>query len=217
MKKNIFIGVVALGLSPLALAAGGVPCPTPTFNPGVYLGIEAGYGMTGWDNVATGTTGFKVKDEDGFAGRAFVGYDFHPNFAVEAGYTFWFTKPKFNNRLTGMNAGKMDSYPWAIDLSGKIKAHVIDNFGLYAKLGVAYIKETFDSTFAMNPGVDGKTFKKSSDIFNVIYGAGAFYDITPNIMVDLGWTRYAGHKHMDTKYFPDLDLFAVSLSYKFNF
>lgn len=212
MKKNIFIGVVALGLSPLALASGGVPCPTPVFNPGVYLGIEAGYGMTGWDNAGTSWNGYKVKDDDGFAGRAFIGYDFHPNFAIEAGYTSWFTKTKFESRPSGTDLGKMDSYPWAVDLSGKIKAHVIDNFGLYAKVGVAYIKETFNSTY-QNMGMG----KKSSDIFNVIYGAGAFYDITPNIMVDLGWTRYDGHKHQTNEYFPDLDLFAVSLSYKFNF
>jgi OOP family OmpA-OmpF porin len=191
--KKLFIGVVALGLSPLALAGG--PPPAPAFNPGVYLGVQAGYGMTHWDDFF----GSAIKDEDGFAGRLFVGYDFHPNFAIEAGYTMWFTKPKL--------LGAKFDYPWAIDLVGKIKAHVVDNFGLYAKAGGDYIYQDFGSTIGGH-----------ADNFNVVYGVGAFYDITPNINVDLSWTRYHGDQDLtDSDRMPFMDLFALGFSYKFDF
>ena len=202
--KKLFIGVAALGLSPLAFANGTVgyaPAAAPAFTPGVYLGVQAGYGMTNWDNIdhafgGTGSTKVSVKDEDGFAGRLFVGYDFHPNFAVETGYTMWFTEPKI--------AGLKGDYPWAIDLVGKIKALVVDNFGLYAKLGGDYL---YDNT---------KISGHDKDTFNVVYGAGAYYDITPNITADLSWTRFNGDTNWDSHYMPDMDLFALGVSYKFD-
>ena len=193
MRKQLFIGVMALGFCSGALASGAYAPPAPAapaWNPGVYLGVQAGYGMTYWDNVA-GT-----KDEDGLAGRAYLGYDFHPNFAIEAGYTMWFTEPKVG--------GVKYDYPWAIDLVGKIKAHVIDQFGLYAKLGVDYLYQ-------------GKKPVGSKDAFNVVYGAGAFYDFTPNISADISWTRYGGDpKASSNDYIPYMDLFAIGVQYKFD-
>jgi len=193
MRKQLFIGVMALGFCSGALASGvqyAPPAPAaPAWNPGVYLGLQAGYGMTYWDNIG-------AKDEDGFAGRVYLGYDFHPNFAIEAGYTMWFTEPKWGS-------AKGD-YPWAIDLVGKIKAHVIDQFGLYAKLGVDYL-------YSKVPVTNNK------DNFNVVYGAGAYYDFTPNISADISWTRYGGNSDLTSSdYMPYMDLFALGVQYKFD-
>ena len=220
--KKLFIGVVALGLSPLAFANGMAYAPAtplaPAFNPSVYVGIQPGYGLTGWNNweglfedsAFSSSSILKVKNHDGFAGRVYAGYDFHPNFAVELGYTNWFVKPKL--QVFGVDTTKASSYPWAIDLVGKIKAPVpgVDNLGLYAKAGAAYL----DSELKAIPPSTGKV---GGDTFNVVYGVGATYDITHNIATGLSWTRYNGHKKLDNKYIPDMDLFAVDLCYKFFF
>lgn len=230
--KKLFIGVVALGLSPLAFANGTTYAATPlapAFNPSVYVGIQPGYGLTGWNNFEglddlignpafSSPSIFKVKNHDGFAGRVYVGYDFHPNFAVEFGYTNWFTKPKL--QVYGYDAMKASSDPWALDLVGKIKAPVpgVENLGLYAKAGVGYLNSKLKVI-----DVDDSGFKNSDgsslggDAFNVVYGVGATYDITRNIATGLSWTRYNGHKKLDSKYIPDMDLFAVDLCYKFFF
>jgi len=219
--KKLFIGVVALGLSPLAFANGMAYAPAtplaPAFNPSVYVGIQPGYGLTGWNNAEgqwddlafSSSSAVKVKNHDGFAGRVYVGYDFHPNFAVELGYTNWFTKPKIKDTNV-----KASSDPWALDLVGKIKAHVpgVDNLGLYAKAGVGYL----DSELKGTDPILGKV-KYGGDAVNVVYGVGATYDITHNIATGLSWTRYNGHKKLDNKYIPDMDLFAVDLCYKFFF
>lgn len=220
--KKLFIGVVALGLSPLAFANGMAYAPAtplaPAFNPSVYVGIQPGYGLTGWNNWEglfedlsfSSSSVLKVKNHDGFAGRVYVGYDFHPNFAVEFGYTNWFVKPKVQSG--GIDVMKASSDPWALDLVGKIKARVpgVDNLGLYAKAGGAYLDSELK---AVSPA----TGKQGGDTFNVVYGVGATYDITQNIATGLSWTRYNGHKKLDSKYIPDMDLFAVDLCYKFFF
>lgn len=197
MRKQLFIGVMALGFCSGALASGvqyAPPAPAaPAWNPGVYLGLQAGYGMTYWDNLPSAH--FSVKDEDGFAGRVYLGYDFHPNFAIEAGYTMWFNEPKIN--------GVKGDYPWAIDLVGKIKAHVVDQFGLYAKAGVDYLYSKQNAN-------------TNKDSFNVVYGVGAFYDFTPNISADLSWTRYGGSSKFNNDYAPYMDLFALGVQYKFD-
>ena len=102
--------------------------------------------------------------------------------------------------------------PWAIDLVGKIKAKVVDNFGLYAKAGGVYLNSELKRK-NMGPAA-----KIGGDAFNVTYGVGLFYEFTPNIVADLSWTRYHGDADWNKKdYIPFMDLFAVSLYYKFDF
>ena len=214
MRKQLFIGVIALGLSSGAFANGvqptyAPPAPAaPAFAMGPYVGLQLGYGWTGWheshyteglnvDNVKSSKSG-------GFAGRVYIGYDLHPNFAVEFGYTPWFVKPE-----TGDDTYKADTYPWALDLVGKIKAIVADNFGLYAKAGGDYIYSKLDSERSGKSDIGDGTF-------NVVYGVGAYYDINQNIFVDLAWTRYHGNREKSSNDFvPFHDLLTLGVAYKF--
>lgn len=201
MNKKLLIGIASLSLSPLAFASGDLgyapASAVDSWNPGVYIGLQAGYGMTGWNEALSDIRGVDVENSDAFAGRVYLGYDFHKNFAIEAGYTQFFNSPK----IDGFDAF---GNTYAIDLMGKIKANVIDNFGLYAKLGAAYLHTNGDGADAV-------------DNINVAYGAGAFYDITPNISADLSWTRFNGNSSFgDENYQPSADLFALGIMYKFN-
>jgi len=216
--KKLLIGVVALGLSPLVFASGMAYAPAaplaPAFNPSVYVGIQPGYGLTNWDAMESNTYDTKVENSSGFAGRIYVGYDFHPNFAAELGFTNWFTKPKV--LVGGEEEAKSSGFPWALDLVGKIKAPVpgVNNLGVYAKAGIGYLNSELKTTN------DVEVAKQGGSAVNVVYGVGATYDITHNIATGLSWTRYNGRIHDKNDEGKNIlyhDLFALDLCYKFFF
>ncbi|MBU0745059.1 MAG: porin family protein, partial [Gammaproteobacteria bacterium] len=102
----------------------------------------------------------------------------------------------------------------AIDLMGKGKLPVVDNFDLFAKVGMSYLTSNSDIT-----GVS------SANNLNLAYGAGADYYITPNVIVSAEWLRFNGNVKMDidpsapitnNKYQPYTDAFMVGLRYKFD-
>jgi OmpA-OmpF porin, OOP family len=227
MKKILVVSAAAaLGLS-AAVFAGGLPEEMPaapvavaSTEAGPYLGIEGGYGMTNWksvDNIVSSTPTAGVSKDNGFVGRAFLGYDINKYFAVEAGYTYFFNKAKL-----GTSASYNKFTTQAVDVFGKIKAPIIDDFSLYAKLGMNYLMGTVKNTGApyYYPGAG------SLKNFNVAYGAGADYSITSNVIANIEWLRYNGNKKVDLtnsgtvtqnpSYQPATDAFMIGLRYKFD-
>jgi OOP family OmpA-OmpF porin len=211
-KKQLIFFAVLSGMVVNSFAAGdNFSAPPVTFNPGIYLGLSAGYGMTYWDNLDGSNVvhdgildTYKVSGENNFAGRVYAGYDFHPNFALEVGYTQFFNDTDVDFVSTGQQAFN-PNYDWAIDLVAKIKAHIVDNFGLYAKIGVDYLYVT--------EGVDGQ----NQNSVNVVFGAGAYYDFTQHFSVDASWMRFNGiPKINQDDYIPYHDLFSAGFAYKFD-
>lgn len=201
LSKKLFIGVIALGLAPMAFANGAYA--PATFTPGIYVGLQGGWGLTGWDAIKTDGVG--VKSDNGLAGRLYAGYDFHKNFAVEGGFTYFFNRAKVS--ATGSDDARVRN--WALDLVGKIKAEVYQNVELYAKAGLDYVHTSWSG-----PSFTGKS---SYGNVNVVYGVGATYYFTPQISADLSWTRFnARPKNNHGKYQPYLDMIALGVAYKFN-
>ena len=216
MKKTLLISAVALGLSSVALANGGIaaaPVATATvtsdFTPGIYVGIQGGYadaGIKAVEGLSNEENKYSVSKNDGLAGRIFAGYDFHKYFAVEAGYFLY--GPKTEKANNGVKI--VDIRTQAFDLVGKIKAPIMDNFGLYAKAGVGYLMQKYDSKIA---GVSGDNVNK----FDLVYGFGGYYTFADNWTVDAGYTRYnSGHTKADKDWQPVVDFYSVGISYKFN-
>ncbi|MCK4869776.1 MAG: porin family protein [Gammaproteobacteria bacterium] len=204
LSKKLFIGVIALGLAPMAFANGAYA--PATFTPGIYVGVQGGWGMTGWDALKGTST--SVKSYNGLAGRIFAGYDFHKNFAVEGGFTYWFNRAKITDSAV-VPSNEYRVRNWALDLVGKIKAEVYQNVELYAKAGVDYVHTKF------SPEWTG-TYNSSYGNVNLVYGVGATYYFTPQISADLSWTRYNGKERSNTKNQPYLDMIALGVAYKFN-
>ena len=219
MKKILVISTVAaLGLSAAALA-GGLPeamplAPTSSSDMGVYFGLQGGYGVTNWKNLDQSEDAFGkgsviegVSKDNGFVSRVFVGADLSRYLAVEFGYTWFFNKPKLNIAGEGENVLKLKN-TMVLDLMGKVKAPVVDGFDLYGKLGVNYSMSRIN-----NNDIDLSTIRN----FNVAFGAGADYYITPNIVANVEWLRYNGKtKVAADKYQPHTDAFLVGLRYKFD-
>lgn len=238
ITKKLIVGLVILFFGPVAFASGDTFIQPPgssangstyidppvlgnVFQPGFYIGLQAGYGMTRWTNieqtVGDNTFGAKtdVTGSNAFAGRAYIGYDFHPNFAIEAGYTQFFNDTKINNTITmaianfvpqSVTSTDNPKYDYVFDLVGKAKAHIIGNFGLYGKLGIDYMRIKIDTP-------SGSPDRRSS--FNAVYGLGAYYDFTQHFTADISATRYNGDDKIGKDYIPTHDLFALGVSWKF--
>ncbi len=219
MIKKLLVGFIALTFGTLAFASGDtfvqLPAISTGYAPGIYIGAQAGYGMTNWDNTeqTVNVLGMNlsttVSGSNAFAGRVFLGYDFHPNFAIEAGYTQFFNNTKINVMNQTVSNPRND---YAIDVVGKLKAIIIDNFGLYTKLGVDYMRVDMEVK-GLSPALAIQPNQES--VFNVVYGAGAFYVITQNLTADLSWTRFSGDPKLSSDYIPAHDLFAAGVSWKF--
>lgn len=212
MKKILLVSSIALGLSSVALASGGMPAVAPApvaapapivsdFTPSMYVGLQAGMSDTGFESLFT-----NVSKDTGLAGRLFVGYDFHKYFAVEAGY--FLVQPK--TELNSVDGNKLiDVRTMAFDLVGKIKAPVMDNFGLYAKFGPAYLMQKMTA-------VEGGS--NTANKLTVTYGVGAYYNINDNWSLDAGYTHYRSGQ---SKIYKDdwqtsVDFYSLGVSYKFN-
>ena len=235
MKKILLVSA-ALCLSSAALANGGMaPVATATtsvadFTPGVYVGIQGGYADTGFRSADFATTilahdGYqstKIDHNTGPAGRIFVGYDFHKYFAVEAGYFLVGQKTNFtatNNALGEADQQTSSIRTQAFDLVGKIKAPIMDNFGVYAKAGVGYLMTDGRNNIGVDAsGHDTTTSVKNNvDKFDLVYGLGTYYTFANNWTVDASYTRYnSGHSKCDESWQPVVDFYAVGINYKFD-
>jgi opacity protein-like surface antigen len=119
------------------------------------------------------------------------------------GYTYF---QKTDVKFAGQKIGDIGTS--AFDVVGKITVPVVDNFGLFAKAGPGYLKSDFHG--------DDNSATGNTHNFGLVYGFGADYEITPNWVTDISFTRFNGHQKFDNKYQPDADMYAVGVSYKFN-
>ena len=218
------LALAACGLSSVAMA-GGLPVDVPAGSPatsdaGIYLGLGAGYGMNSIANEKiNGVKQASFGKTKGFMGRAFLGYDINRYFAVEAGYSHFFTKPEIreldDDYIGNASNGRVYKMKrtHVVDLMGKIKAPVCDGFDIYGKLGANY-------------------FMSGKNSFNIAYGAGLDWNVTNNVVAGLEWLRFNGNKDDRMEYTTDdatgqrrvkkvdvvkhSDAFMVTLRYKFD-
>ena len=217
MKKLLVVSAIAaLGLTSVAFA-GGLPeempaAPAAASDAGVYVGIEGGYGLTNWRNIENNVSPpYSVIKDKGFVGRAFVGYDINKYFALETGFTYFFNKTEIIKKNVALTSGIITQ---VVDLYGKIKAPVVDSFDLYAKLGACYLMSNIENPI----GTLAASYNNEGNVknFNVAFGAGADYSITPNIIANVEWPRNSGHLNGDNNYQTNTDAFMLGLRYKFD-
>ncbi len=199
MKKLAISALTVLGLSANVLA-GGLPeempvSPCAASDMGVYVGLSGGLGFTNykqWDNSGKG-----AHSDSHFVNRLFIGVDLNRYFATEFGYTTFWGKAKFDSAKLRMMQ--------VFDLFGKIKAPVLENLDVYGKLGVNF-------SLGNEKRSNNSTYKDEN--FNLAFGAGIDYAVTPNIIVNAEWLRYDGdarHEHHQ----PNADAFMLGVRYKF--
>lgn len=174
---------------------------------GPYLG--AGIGHSKLDNDTLdwlGDNGVNTDDSDtGY--KLFVGYQFNPNFAIEAGYVNFgeFTANAAAGRDNANLELGIDGFTGA--LIGKLP--IQNGFSVFGKLGMV----VWDADLSGSATVSGQSFREkgSEDGTDPFYGIGAEYEIN-QIMIRTEYERYDLSKSGEDF---EIDLFSASLGYRF--
>lgn len=149
---------------------------------GLYVG--GNLGKPYFDDAVNGIGG----TGDGLAGKLYGGYQFTPNFALEAGGAHL---GKIED-----NAGRVTGRAAFVDAVGTLP--LARDFSLIGRVGVAHVN--YDTSLGDDNGTGVKV------------GAGLQYDISSSTAVRAEWERY----HVDvfgSK--PDTDQFTVGVRYAF--
>jgi len=185
MSKISLITASVLGALSVVAASNAFAATMDTENTfcktGFYAGVQMGHGNTGYDykhvglaHDRPGTTtkvdnqGYLVNtqrnnDHQGLTGRALVGYQFNPYFAMEMGFT-QFNKSTFNLRQTYLsdtvaqytNYSNGEITQHAIDLIAKGTMPLPGGFGFDVGAGLAYIaKQTTATHYRIDYNANG--------------------------------------------------------------
>jgi opacity protein-like surface antigen len=253
IKFGILSGMLcAMSAISLSTLAYGEAKPMQTFSPeafapGFYMGVYVGYADTnleGWfDGTVADQNGPYIQtsthSSTGPAAAIDFGYDISKLFAVEAGYTSVINKTEifnFTSRTTPNLIRISDVTTRAVDLVGKLKGRIGDNFELYAKAGLGYLMTNGLQDGDANSKTQTTTMVFLNNIENnlcLAYGLGAAVNVTKNLSLDLSWMHYSGRPALkissnlivdpnqngspmvisDTQ--PGLDFYGLGLTYKF--
>lgn len=203
LNKKILLSTLFAGLTTFGIcltANAGVPGP--------YIGGTIGWGDTGYDNLI-GDHGVRV-DDTGLAGGGNLGYQFNCNFAAEAGYTQFSTTDISQDIYPGYTLNSHIN-EYAIDLVGKGIIPLQNGFSLFGKLGGAYVNAN-DSSHKL---IIGNYVYSNANSAHDIYPTGSVgisYDITPNLPVDLTYTRI---QRVDGGSIASTNYVGVGLTYNF--
>lgn len=219
MKKTVLLcGLAGALLSSSAFAA----------KDGLYVGGQVGYGSNNSSAsslnassipIAIGNTQTTLSgpanvsvDNDGIAGRAFLGYQFNKYLSLEGGYT-QYSDTTINN-VYGVRGSDESLFEGAIDGVVKGSLPITDRFSLYAKGGVAYAmaqdlgKNDVTSVSSSQSGLiylnDYNT--QNNYAFRPTYGVGASFDITNRLSTDISWSQIVGGNSIPTTNFAALGL-----------
>lgn len=213
------IGVVIATLSTM-IAATAVNAAVNGF----YLGGQLGWGNTHQSgisssdmsesaNVPLTSSSSSNSGNTGFAGRAFGGYQFNPNWAVEAGWT------QFHNM--SLHGSATTSVGTTLNAQGTFKANAVDlvakgimplrnGFNVFGKLGAALLIERTRITSTSG------TSLTDSDLARRIFptfGLGVGYDINQNFATDLSWQHI---QKTGSSALANTDFIGIGLSYHFS-
>ena len=195
MIKRAFAVIGAVVLAALAgpVAAQKPPAPAPASRPppvlGLYLGAGIGAAVLPFDEddflQIPNTTSAVTSEEGSFAYKAFFGYRFHENFALEGYYAnlgdFWFQR-NFTSPFGGTAKADVKSSGWGIDALGIFP--LPRNWSLFGKVGGFYstTKTAYTSTGQVTfaPGTNLNPERKE---WNFKVGFGGQYDINRNFAV----------------------------------
>ena len=143
-------------------------------------------------------------DKNGTAWRAFVGYGFTPNFAIEAAFIDF-----GRANATDSGGAKINSENRGGDVLA-VLTYRTNKASIFAKAGGYYAatKLTID-----NGG--GSWSRTSQSSGGVTYGLGAQVELTRHIGLRGDWQRYAKVGGSDTGGSSDIDAFLIGLVWTF--
>ncbi len=163
---------------------------TAMANERVYMGGSLGVAHHGAKDAG------HIKDES-FAWGLYGGYKFHPNLGVEVGY---------------QNFGKGEAGPYstssdAISADMVARLPISQSFGLYSKLGMAYVDNTLSGHGA-----------RSRSAFGMKIGFGAEFRLSQNLSLRTEFVQYRNtptHRSYEGSFAKSKELINAGLNYSF--
>ena len=204
-KQCILAAIVALGLQ-----AGVTHAQSTGWIRGMDTNLYIG-GNVGQVRYRSTCDNVPVPCDDKDTGwRAFAGFRFHPNVAVEAGY-FDLGKATAAGTFGGA-AVAADAQVTGAELTGLLVIPVWQQLSVFGRAGVARTRVKVSGTAVAGAGAFSTNMKETSTDFT--YGVGAQYALGSNVDVRLEWQRYdsVGGGALGKE---DLDLFSLGLLYRF--
>lgn len=180
VSKKMLVALAAastLGLSLSTVAATG--CNTGC--PGVYVGAQAGWGQVKYrDNHSRRR--HHDNDNGGFAGRAYLGYQFNPYIGLETGVAGFFDNDHHHGRRHGDSHKNVGQW----DLLARVGTPFGDSqFRGDLKAGAAYLFN----------GHDNHHHGHDNDRVIPVAGASLGYSFCQNVMVDVSYLHGFGTSH----------------------
>ncbi len=211
-KHRPMVLLAAMVASPVLLAQGF------RADTGMYMGISAGEAKSRIDNtritqgiIGTGATIDSLSEDRRDTGyKAFIGFPFHPNWAVEAGYfdlgNFGFTA---NTTPAGTLNGSTRIRGLNLDLVGSLP--ITERWSVLGRVGAAYAqtRDNFSGTGAVTV-TDPSPSKRDT---NYKYGIGTQYAFTPALSLRLEAERYRIHDAVSHR--NNVDMVSLGLVYRF--
>jgi len=142
----------------------------------------------------------------GFGGRLYIGGNFNKYAGMELGYTHYQASEYNANELDPPKHPEIQEN--AIDLVAKGQIP-LDPFGLFAKVGMAYVRSTAGGSLT-EPSSSGKRTGTTNNIRPTV-SIGSFYDFTPNWEGDVT----ASIVPAGGNGFRDAELIGIGVSYHF--
>lgn len=183
-----------------------------------YVGVTGGWGSTTWGNLVPETlnkamdlaTPIHVNEGGGVYGL-FTGYEFFPQFALEASYLRYADAKLYFDDMSG--------FYWDHDMTSRLITKT-SRYALSAKfmIFIPHSKIRAYSSFgaAEEYRSDSATQKWR---LSPIFGVGFNYDITKHVMVELGTEYVAGYGESETDpaehFMPFLYSVYLQLAYRF--
>ena len=132
----------------------------------VYVG-----GTIGQSSVDSSCANTPVCNTKDTAVKVLTGYNFNKNWGIETSYTSMGTVTLQDGAVSGNIKGS------SLDASGVIRADLENNWGGFAKLGLAYVKAAVDGS------VGAYSASTSTYSTQILAGAGVTYAIDKNIAI----------------------------------
>lgn len=189
---------------------------------GAYIGGSLGQSRTSFSasNFSAGSALVsESQDKTDTAWKAFVGYNFTRNWAVELGYAD-LGEPEYKYSGTGALAGfngraRVENSAWF--LAGKGTLPIANNFAAFGKVGLSRNKSeaTASTNSAALDALLGTPSSASKSKTRVLWGLGAEYAFNRNIGLRLEYEDFGKFGASNTTGETKTRLWSVGLTYAF--
>lgn len=198
-RNTVLLGLI-LGMSIVSAASAG-----EAMN---FVGLSVGQTNFNNDNLSGITPG--TKDDRGNAWKIYLGFPVTNNLSIEVAHANLGKQSITGTIPPAVTSVRDEATARIYDGAVLFSYHATDSLAIFAKAGAYWWSMNTKTT----RGAGGAA---NDDGFNVLYGAGAMYNVTNEVVVRAEWERLNHLGFKGTAGRSNVDLLTVGLQYNFKF